>query len=48
MKGLSGFFAPLIFLLTYATTDATKGCKKWNMHSIQLYFIGAELPKKNQ
>ena len=28
------------------TKDTTKGCKKWNMHSIQVYFIGVELPKK--
>lgn len=28
------------------TKDTTKGCKKWNMHYIQLYFIGVELPKK--
>ena len=40
------FFVPLIFSLTYATKDTTKGCKKWNMHYIQLYFIGVELPKK--
>lgn len=39
------FFVLLIFSLTYATKDTTKGYKKWSIHFIQLSKIEIKLLK---